>query len=150
MEAQLIGTENTINHRCSFKWLIPHPISSDVGFSHWFKVIMRCGKIGSCWASEVNSINSVSICYYIVREDFFLERRAWSIFISISYTNSTVRRHLLYVERSISSGSSPTFTSKRSWTSFRIFASFSSETNVIARPLVPNRPALATWHQRKK
>lgn len=65
-------------------------------------------------------------------------------------SNSTVRQHLLYVERSISSGSSPTFTSNRSWTSFRIFASFSSETNVIARPLVPNRPALATWHKRKK
>lgn len=53
--------------------------------------------------------------------------------------------YLLYVERSISSGSSPTFTSKRSCTSFSILASFSSETKVMARPFVPKRPALATW-----
>ena len=36
------------------------------------------------------------------------------------------------------------FTSNRSWTSFRTRASDSSETNVIARPLVPKRPARAT------
>ena len=36
-------------------------------------------------------------------------------------------------------------TSKRSWTSLRTLASVSSETKVMARPLVPNRPARATW-----
>lgn len=48
---------------------------------------------------------------------------------------------------SISSGSSLILTSKRSCTSLRILASFSSDTNVIAKPLVPNRPALATWKE---
>lgn len=28
-----------------------------------------------------------------------------------------------------------------------ILASFSSDTNVMAKPLVPNRPALATWKE---
>ena len=48
---------------------------------------------------------------------------------------------------SISSGSSLILTSKRSCTSLRILASFSSDTNVMAKPLVPNRPALATWKE---
>ena len=46
---------------------------------------------------------------------------------------------------SISSGSSATLTSKRSCTSFRVLASVSSDTKVTARPLVPKRPARATW-----
>lgn len=46
---------------------------------------------------------------------------------------------------SISSGSSATLTSKRSCTSFSVLASVSSDTNVTARPLVPKRPARATW-----
>lgn len=56
-------------------------------------------------------------------------------------------RHLLYVDMSISSGSSATLTSNRSWTSLRILASFSSDTKVMARPLVPKRPARATCRQ---
>lgn len=51
---------------------------------------------------------------------------------------------------SISSGSSLMLTSKRSCTSLRILASFSSDTNVIAKPLVPKRPALATWKEKGK
>ena len=53
-------------------------------------------------------------------------------------------KYLLYDVRSISSGSSVMFTSNLSWTSFRTRASASSDTNVIARPFVPKRPARAT------
>uniref|UniRef100_A0A1A9X0Q0 Uncharacterized protein n=1 Tax=Glossina brevipalpis TaxID=37001 RepID=A0A1A9X0Q0_9MUSC len=49
-----------------------------------------------------------------------------------------------FQDKSISSGNSVMFTSNLSWTSFRILASASSETKVIAKPLVPNRPARAT------
>lgn len=55
------------------------------------------------------------------------------------------KEDLLYEEMSISSGSSPMFTSKRSWTSLSVRASPSSDTNVMARPFVPNLPARATY-----
>ena len=55
--------------------------------------------------------------------------------------------HLLYEVTSISSGSSVMFTSNLSWTEFNTFASFSSLTNVIAKPLVPNLPARATYSE---
>lgn len=38
-------------------------------------------------------------------------------------------------------------TSNLSCTSFKTLASFSSETNVIAKPLVPKRPARATFNK---
>ena len=60
------------------------------------------------------------------------------------------QKHLLYDAISISSGNSVMFTSKRSCTSFRTFASFSSDTNVMARPLVPKRPARATCRQNRQ
>nr|AAX26048.1 unknown [Schistosoma japonicum] len=44
----------------------------------------------------------------------------------------------------MTSGSSLILTSKRFCTSLRTFASCSSDMNVIANPLVPNRPARAT------
>merc|ERR1719472_65061 len=56
----------------------------------------------------------------------------------------TIYRPSMYEERSISSGSSVMSTSNLSCTSFRVFASDSSLTKVMARPLVPNLPALAT------
>jgi hypothetical protein len=49
------------------------------------------------------------------------------------------------VPTSISSGSSVMVTSKRSCTLFNVWASSASETKVIAKPLVPKRPARATW-----
>jgi len=55
-----------------------------------------------------------------------------------------VYRPSMYVDRSISSGSSVMSTSNLSCTSFNVFASVSSETKVMAKPLVPNLPALAT------
>ena len=42
----------------------------------------------------------------------------------------------MYVERSIWSGSSVMSTSNRSWTSFKILASVSSDTKVMAKPKI--------------
>ena len=54
--------------------------------------------------------------------------------------------HLLYEVTSISSGNSVMFTSNLSCTEFNTLASFSSDTNVMASPLVPNLPARATYN----
>ena len=51
------------------------------------------------------------------------------------------RRNSLYVLESIVSGRSGIATSNRAWMESRTFWSSSVETKVMARPLVPNRPA---------
>ena len=64
--------------------------------------------------------------------------------IIIKHTCS-LQGHLLYEVTSISSGNSVIFTSNLSCTEFNTLASFSSDTNVMASPLVPNLPARATY-----
>ena len=54
--------------------------------------------------------------------------------------------HLLYVETSISSGSTGTSTSKRFWTWFKMSLSPSVAMKLTLRPFVPNRPARPTWN----
>ena len=65
--------------------------------------------------------------------------------VRINRIKKVILWYLQYEVMSISCGNSPMFTSNLSWTSFKTLASVSSETNVIARPLVPNLPARATW-----
>ena len=50
----------------------------------------------------------------------------------------------MYEEMSIWSGNSDTSTSKRDWTWARMSASSLDEMKLMARPFVPNRPALPT------
>lgn len=75
--------------------------------------------------------------------------RAHTHIVLLVWMNLTIiqetKEDLVYEEMSISSGSSPMFTSKRSWTSLSVRASPSSDTNVMARPFVPNLPARATY-----
>jgi hypothetical protein len=59
---------------------------------------------------------------------------AYSLINMTEKNKASIPMNLLYDDRSISSGNSEIFTSKRSCTSFRILASPSSLTSVIARP----------------
>ena len=138
-----LGHENRVEDQT---WIINLPLLLDNKWISNTTYTINSLKGTGNWKSNI-LVESTSKQLLLLKQKKKDEKQLQDVACKTDRSQIYYLMNLQYEDISISSGSSPMFTSKRSWTSFKTLASVSSETNVIARPFVPNLPARATFQK---